>query len=342
LFLLEYFALSHYSQKMLGYEWNWGLATFLAQVLYTVGSLSTIGPTELGALLVFGRPVKELGSGLVFIPFGICSLEKETRLVIQDELPTDPDKIFRPGKEESELNIADPKYKDFKPPIRIPFGYPDKEGLENEDPLDNRVTAEVVPVIRWKITKGKYLTFLTTIGSREDARRQMEDTTVATLMEAFAQITPAVALKGLKAHNENLKKKLIESVVGWGIEIIDAEVKAINFNRSLNEAITSVPEADLEKHAKILIAEGERRKLELEGEGAGAAEKAILDGRTEGLVQMAKKLGVNPELVLSALTAQSITDNPSDKVIIAGSEGFTNLAAMAGAIGETIKKGGSK
>jgi regulator of protease activity HflC (stomatin/prohibitin superfamily) len=328
LFLCEYFVLSNHSYKIFDSKYNIGLVVFLLQVLYTIDSLKSIGPTELGALLVFGRPVKELRSGLVFIPTGICSLKTETRLVVQDELPADPEKIFRPKEDESEIKIP----KGFKPPIRITFAY--RKG-EDSDPLNNRITAEVVPVIRWKIID--YLKFLAKIGSKEEARRQMEDAAVENLLENLAKITPSDALKNLEKPNKELKKALEMAVEDWGIELRGAKIKSINFNRELNEAITEIPKADLKREATILTAKGEKKKRELEGKGAGAAEKAVLSGRTKGLVDMAEKLGVKPELVLSALTAQSITDSESNKVIIAGSKGFADIAAMAGAIGETVK-----
>jgi len=92
-FIAEYFWLSNYSMSttflQAEFKWNWGLATFLAQILYTLISLRMVGPTELGALLLFGKPICEVSSGLVFVPFGISQLKKETRLTIQDELPSE-------------------------------------------------------------------------------------------------------------------------------------------------------------------------------------------------------------------------------------------------------------
>ena len=43
----------------------------------------------------FGKPINEVESGLVFVPMGICSLVKETALIIQEQYPDDPRKCGR-------------------------------------------------------------------------------------------------------------------------------------------------------------------------------------------------------------------------------------------------------
>jgi regulator of protease activity HflC (stomatin/prohibitin superfamily) len=347
LFIAEIFWLSNYSlsKTLLGkeLEWNWGMAAFLVQVFYTLVSFKTVGPTELGAKLFFGKPLYEVSSGLVFIPFGIFQLKKETRLTIQDEIPADPQHIFR--REDTEIVPSG-----FFPPIRIPFGFAIKEKKlrelkiqvsddsddkkkyrkldlfpPKEDPLNIRVTAEVVSVIRWQIKN--YIQFLITIGNREEARRQMEDCTVGSLTREFAKITPAVALANLGTYGLALKYEIEQRIEGWGIEFKNAQIKTINFHRDLNTAIGSVPEAEFKKKTNII-----------EGQGLGAKEKAILIGRTDGLKQMAKDLKIDGSIVLGAETARAITQNPGQKTIIAGPKGFSDLIATASAIGENFKK----
>ncbi len=340
--LAEIFWLSNYSKSVSLFEielkWNWGLATFLTQIIYVLISIRMVGPTELGAKLFFGKPLYELSSGFVFVPFGICQLEKETRLTIQDEIPADPQHIFR----KEDVEIVPPG---FFPPIRIPFGF--KKGIKElekiklvtsegekeldltafpeDDPLDIRVTAEVVPVIRWKIKN--FIRFLTTIGSRTEARRQMEDRAISSLTREFAKITPAVALANLGRYSMSLEYEIEKRITGWGIELEDVQVKVINFNRSLNTAIASVPIANLT-----------REKDRLEGEGLGAKEKATLFGRTEGLKQMANELQIHGSAALGAETARVITQNPGQKTIVIGSSGFSELVGIASAIGESFKK----
>lgn len=306
-------------------KWNWGLAIFLSLVLYTIASFRKIGPTELGARLFFGKPIDQVSSGFVFVPFGIFSLEIAPAVFIQEELPSDPENIFR-----GEGTIPEGKF----PPIRIPFGLPTEE---NDDPYDHRMTQEVVPVITWRIVD--FVKFLTTVGNVKDAKKQMEDTAVAMLTEAFAKITPAVALKEMETHSQNLNNSINDIVDDWGIELKSARIKAINFNHELNTAILGIPQATVKAKAAIITAEADKRKAILAGEGKGGAEKAELSGRSAGTKKMMDDLGLSANAILAAETARAITNNPGQKTIIAGSGGFNDLATVGTVLGETLKTG---
>lgn len=319
---LEYSWFSKHEEVIFGIEWNWGWAIFFAQILYTIFSFRTVGPTELGAILFFGKPIKVVSSGLVFVPLGVCQLAKETRLTIQDELPGDPEKIYRGDG---------PAPAGMFPPIRIPFANKPK----GEDPLYRRVTAEVIPVIRYRISD--YILFLTTIGSIEAAKKQMEDSTIALCMRELTKIPVAEALIGLQEFNQKLQETIENLVHPWGVEVRTAQIKLINFHHDLNQAIANVPEAEFEAKVLAKKAEGEKRKRQLEGEGNGLAEQAILSGRTAGFEEMAKKLKIKSELVLNAETARAITSNPGQKTIIVGPQGFADIVGIATAIGENLK-----
>lgn len=310
-----------------GEEWNWGWAIFFAQLLYTIFSFKTVGPTEIGAKLFFGKPVQAVKPGLIFVPLGIFKLKKETGLTLQDELPGDPEKIYREDG---------PAPAGMFPPIRIPFANTPK----GDDPLYRRVTAEVIPIIRYKISD--YLLFLTTIGSIEAAKKQMEDSTIALCMRELTKIPVADALISLQKFNHELQKTIEKLVHPWGIEVKTAQIKLINFHHDLNQAIANVPEAEFAAKVLAKKAEGEKTKRQLEGEGDGLAGKAILDGRTEGLKKMKNDLGLTPDLVLSAETARAITQNPGQKTVIVGTKGFADLIGIATGIGKTLKDDGGE
>lgn len=328
-FAVEYFYFSRQKTMIINEEWNWGWVIFFTQTLYTIFSFKIVGPTELAAILFFGRPIKSVSSGLIFVPLGICQLAKETRLTIQDEIPADPEHIFR-GDGATPPNMF--------PPIRIPFN----DRPEGDDPLSRRITAEIVPVIRWRIKD--YICFLTTIGSRQEAKRQMEDATVGLCMRELPHKTVAEALIGLKDFNIELQKTIEEMVEKWGIHTETAQIKQINFHHALNDSISSVPEAEFKAKATVKTAEAEKKKRSLEGAGSGAAEKAILDGRTEGIENMAKKLSIASSIILNAETARAITNNPGQKTVITGVKGFSDLIGIATGIEKTLKdeEGGKK
>ncbi len=331
-----------------GYElvWGWGYFIFSMQFLYTLKSLKTIGPTELGARLLFGKPINPLSSGLAYIPWGICQLVKETGLTVQDEIPTDPQHIFR-----GDGPVPEGQY----PPIRIPFGPPKtaeelkkmkittEEGESlvippKDDPLNIRITVEVVPIIRWRIID--YIKFLTTIGCKEEASRQMEDSAIGSITREFTKVTPAVVLANIGIYNRKLQEEIQKRIENWGMILETAQVKTINLHHTLNEAIGSVPRATLSAEVVVIDAKATKKELKLHGEGEGAAEKAVLAGRTNGLSGMAKDLNVPAGIVIGAETARAITSNPGQKTIVAGTSGFKEIMAVGTAIAATVKGGG--
>lgn len=318
-----------------GDKYGYGTMMFYALLLYTAASLRIIGPTELGCRLFFGKPIDNVSSGLTFTPLWVCELITETRLVIQDELPTEPDKIYRGGTND-EFGRTVPKELQslgWKPPIRITFSDRNKESEDPElmigenDPYDRRLTAEVVPVVRWRIDD--FVIFLKTIGSINSARKQMEDTCVKTFTEKLTKVSPAVALRRIEEYSKELQTVIENLVQLWGIRIENAQIKAINFSQTLNAAVQDVVVQERKMQANIL-----------EGKGLGGKEKAKIDGRTDGLKKMMGDLSVKGEVVIGAETARAIAgegDKSSQRTIIAGSSGFIDLIGAATAIGESLR-----
>lgn len=331
LFVLT-FSFSFSSITIFGMEWNWGLATFLAVILYTIASMRKVGPTELGARIFLGRPVDEVSSGFVFVPVGIFELKLETRLIIQAEFPADPEYIYR--KDDMSGAIPPGKF----PPIRIPFGIPKNQGgnILDRDPLRMRLIEEVVPIVRFRVKN--YIMFLTTIETVDKALVQLQDLCVAILSREFGRVTPAAVIANYAKYNKLLTKEIQESVSSWGIELESAKVKVINFSHDLNKAVQQIAENTAKGKAHVIEAEGLKKAAILEGEGRGSAEKAELDGRTAGLKNMMDTLALKGGEVLGAETARGITNNPGQKTVIVGADGFGKLAAVAGTIlGETLK-----
>jgi len=352
LFVVEY---SFWGYKMTIMEeevQNLGKIILYAQILYTLASLRIVWATELGMRLLFGRPTNLLSHGLAFIPLGFCQLSKETRLTVEDELPADPEHIHRVKLGEPEVVPPELRKLGYVPPIRVTFGYPNKDsGIPTDDPLNERITAEVVIIIRWRIAN--FGEFLTTIGSRRESRRQLQDIAVSTLFPLFAKVTPAEVLKNLGEYNRALEEGVRLLMAGkitsggqtvndedarpWGTVLANAQVKEIGFGHELNKSIEGVPKAKLEKAAIIHLAKADKEKRRLAGEGDGSAEEATLRGRTAGLLTMSKSLGVSGASVLGAETARGITDNPGQKTIVAGVGGIKELVAVATTVGEALK-----
>lgn len=317
------------------------LVILLVALVYLAASLKIVGPKEKGCVLVFGKPWKNVDSGIRLVPFGVCSLVTETSLVIQDELPTDPEKIYRGSEGDPDGSTVPPELQaqGMRPPIRVTFSGSNAESqteiaagrIAKDDPFDRRLTGEVVPVIRWKILSMK--TFIQNIGSVDEARKQMEDQCVTAFTEKLTKVSPAVALLRINQYSGDLQTLLRRMTTSWGVSIETAEIKAIRFSKTLNAAVQNVVVKEREKQASIL-----------EGQGAGGKEEGILNGRTAGLKKMRDDLGVTGDAVLAATTARAIAgegDKSGQKTIIAGSGGFTDLVGIGAAIAKSFddKKG---
>ena len=307
-------------------------------LLYLAASLRIIGPTNLGCILIFGRPWINVFSGIVLVPLGICSLVEETRNTFQDELPAEPEKIYRGSDKDPEGISMPPELQalGMRPPIRVTFSGRNEESesahIAEDDPYDRRLTEEVVPIIRWRIDDFKK--FLKMVGTVSEARKQMEDICTATFTEHLTKVSPAVALLRLNHYSAVLKGAIELLVSGWGIHIQNAQIKALRFSKALNTAVQNV-----------VVAERNKKTAILDGEGIGGKQKAILDGRTDGMKKMATDLEVKGDAVLGAETARAIAgegDKSSQRTIIAGSGGFVDLVGTAAAIAKSFaEKGGA-
>lgn len=309
---------------------NWGFTMMIITITYILASIRMVDAQEVGAVFFFGKPLFNVNPGLYIVPLGICELKRETGLVIQMELPANPEYIFL-GDE--------PKIPDgFFAPIRVTFiGHADLpddlknagviEVADKNDPLNkNRLTAQVVPIVRFIIPRDKYIEFYKTIGNIEEAKKQLLDQTVAIFTQDLSRVTVAVALKNLEIFSKRFEKELDKVVKTWGADFKNANIKAIQFTHNLNNSISGVNMAEFVAKAQ-----------KLEGQGEGDKQKAIIDGRAEGLKKMMGDLNVSGEIVLGAETARGITSNPGQKTIIAGSRGFTDLAGIVAGLGEAVK-----
>lgn len=316
-----------------GTEWNLGLLVWTIGIVYFAAGFRVIDPENWAGVLVLGWPTIAISGKFVFTMPGISTLAVFTRGSIQIEIPTEPENIFR-----DEDNIPVPPGK--KPPVRITFA----QGTKKEDPLEQRITAEVSAFARYRIEKpwDFYVRIAASSNIADgnpytEANKQLEDMIVSLLQERLTKMTVARAYKTLDKTNDALDNHLREKTSHWGIVIIDVRIKTFGFGHDLNRAIQKVPESKANKQSTINNAEAEKQRLVLEGEGRGKAIQAELDGRGDGLKNMATKLGVEPREVLGAETARDIGNSPSTKIVV-GTDGLKQLVGAGVAIAESAKK----
>ncbi|MFA6273177.1 MAG: SPFH domain-containing protein [Candidatus Paceibacterota bacterium] len=338
-------------------ELNAGYIIIAVQLLYAALSIKIVGPTELGGILLFGDPRCEVESGLVLVPFAICELKKETRLVIQRQFPGEPEEVDKSSTDQNTRS-------GMVQPIRVPTASP--EAVDNEfkadmtafkdEPINNRMTPEVSIIVRFQIRKGSYLRFLTNIGTLDSAIKQMRDTTETVTGIEFAKRTPPLIIRDRGKINNSLKDS-VEILVGekpnsepeesWGVNVINVQLVDVDFGKTVNEQLRNVIAKKLEKQQTITTAEGARQARELEGAGEksyltdkglgdAAAREALLKAEAAGIDALRKVTGTKAgQLALHLKVIQTALQS-ANYSIIPGSELYSSI----GGIMEMAKKVG--
>mgnify|MGYP001586262023 CR=1 FL=1 len=203
-------------------------------LLYLGSSFGTVKPKEVGMLTYFDKPLKDLEKGLYFAPLWVYDVDIEVGTVFQDELPADPQNIYR--------GDSNPPTGMF-PPIRVKFGQPDPTDKTHEgDPYNVAMVAEIPIVVEWWVES--LMKFRQKFGSIENARKIFADKAAQVFGDKFATMTPAKATAHLGTVSSELENKLRIDVADAGIGIRDAYAKPIVFSHELNTSVVGVSIAD--------------------------------------------------------------------------------------------------
>lgn len=297
-------------------QWNWGWTILSIIFLHFSLSFRTVGPKSLGAVLLFGRPLYQVKSGLVFVPFIVCQLAKETKLVIKEQFPAEPEFVDKSGDD------TKPAKDGFVKPIRVTtasrdmISDNDKGRIEKfkDHPLNEIMTLEPSVVVRFQIRGDDFISFLTNIGSVEHVVSQMRDTVDSVLNIEFPKRTPALIIIDKEDINRELKEK-IEILVGeipdpknpnsfkpeesWGINVINVQLADVDLSKTINTSLRDVADSKLLRTASITKAEGDKKVRELAGEaekkfetdrgdGVASARRSFLEAEAEGLEKISK------------------------------------------------------
>lgn len=323
-----------------------GLTFVCTIILHVAASIRSVGINQVAGILFAGRYLRDVGPGITFVLFGICTLSKDRADTVEDEHPA-PARLIHRVKEGEPENIEPGKFA----PVRITFA--DAKG-DSEDALDKRLTVEVSFITRYRIRDyRKFLRVVTTLGA---AKKSLEDVGFALLMEEFSKVSLADAQEGMgdaerhvtengttvmkmtKGYNSRLQDALNVATKNWGIVLEMAKVLPFGNSRELNTALMQVPEAILTAKATVIKADADMIERTRRGEGDGAGEKARLTGRAEGSKTMKDTLGIDPELVIASETARSITEKPGGAIILGGGAGFKDIIGTAQTIAESLRK----
>lgn len=306
-----------------GWDIDLGWLLVSALGIYTVASLRSVNKDEIGGLIFFGKPLKQIGPGLHFAPLGLLRIETVPSTAIDIRIPGPQDKAYR-GE--------DPPPPGMFVPVRITF----KKNDGSEDPLNQRITAELYIFVRAKIKN--VMKFWPNIGTVDEFRKEIADTVISAATAILNQKTAAEALlsfeeisKVITTAIEGLIGENSDDPNGWGIDILSARVETMGFNHSLNKAISGLPEAALTAQAVKETAGGEKQRLTLEGEGRAAAEKSLLEAQAEGLAKKASSLEMKGRELLALQTLMDALKE-GKQVVISGPDGLSNLLKMSQAV----------
>lgn len=256
------------------YGTNTGAVLLSLVASYLMFSFTIVNIDEASMMTEWGKPVGNKPAGWYFTPLGVVKIRKEKGTIFQDELPADPEKIYR-----GDGNPPDGMF----PPIRVKFGQKNSadRALE-EDPYNIPMVAEVVPVVSWHIDDAT--TFFRVMGDVGNCRKNMADKAVELFADKLAHMTPAKAALRLSKISQKLEIKLKAETATWGIVIDDAYIKPIIFAHELNDAVVKVKIADQNAKATVITAGAEKKKRIEEATGDAEAIKLKADADGHRLV----------------------------------------------------------
>lgn len=298
---------------------NVGIILLALEIIYLYLSFGKVEIDEVAVLFLWGRPIKELEPGLYIALLGIFSVRKEKGTFFNDELPSEPEKIFR-----EDGKIPDGMF----PPIRIKFGMPkeDDDEILKKDPYNVSIVADVVPVVSWRINNPIY--FFQKMDTISNCRSLLSDKAIATFGDDLSKMTPAKALLNLKEISRNLEEEVKKSTKDWGIEIKDAYLKPFNFSHALNDSVVNVVKAGQKSQETRITADAEEYKKKREGAGIAEAKRLLLEAEAIGLAKLAKISKTDEGKATLWMKTLSDAFEKAEYSIIPGGELFTSIAGI--------------
>lgn len=300
------------------------------QIIVGLFSFGKMTIDEVGYLSFLGRPLVKLEAGPYYkIPF-LMEAFKLSGATFQDELPAEPEKIFRRDDKEA---IPPGLF----PPIRIKFGPPDPKDADLVgNPYNKEMTVEVPVVVSWHIED--IIIFHSTAKTVDNMRKIMEDKAISLFNEEFANMTPAKASRVLKEIGDRLKIKLQNETSDKGIEIEDAYVKPFVYSHDLNKTVTQVSEEEQRAQMTLIKAAAEKKKRTDEGAGAAEARRLLLEAEAAGTKNLAELAKTDEGRIVLYMETLKTALEKAQYSIIPGSEAYNALSGMM----ETFKRIGGK
>jgi regulator of protease activity HflC (stomatin/prohibitin superfamily) len=137
-------------------------------------------------------------------------------------------------------------------PVKIDLRVITLEVPPQEVITNDNVTAKVSAVIYFQVIDARRA--VTTVLNYINATSQIAQTT---LRAALGQATLDELLSNREKINQNLQKIIDEQTEPWGIKVAVVEIKDVELPSTMQRAMAKQAEAEREKRAKIINADGE-------------------------------------------------------------------------------------
>jgi len=283
---------------------------------YIFFSIRPIEPDQNAAIYFWEKPWYTVGpGGFAFVPPIFSTMDIYPSKVIQMEIPGEPEEIQKSDQDNIQAGKVAP-IRIPQPPAETAVWYKDdgkcitwseyKEQFKDQkdvmeslvnDPLNARITSEPSGILRFKLPKEKLFQFKQTIGSMEEARRQLSDGFVQTLQSFLARVTVDHANKITPIINNALKLNLQKHVGlnpdspdAWGIKIIEASLKIIDPGEHVNIAIAEAASAQSTRKKTIELAEGEAQKVRLTADADAYRQEKMGTAEAARITSVAKAM----------------------------------------------------
>lgn len=319
---------------------------FLPILAYIIAGFRMVGTDEVAGADFFGLPVIQFKRGPKWIPRLILNLNKEKSTFVQSEFPGDADHI-QWSDEKTPLDPGKVR------PIFVLTG----ENPDGKLPTDVQMTIGISVLAKFQLVHERFFDLIANVSPVDDQQkadirktltggenvsdlmlevvRHLRDTSTAIMGEIAGQLSYNEITSHLHLVNKLLHLRLEKTILTWGVRIVECRVTKTNPGHDFNEKIQKRAAAKAERDNLATVAEGERTKRILEGEGDAAAEQALLEARAKGYAKIAEVAKTDEgRVAISADVAGKLAESDSNTIVV-GTDGIKELVGLV----TTIKKG---
>jgi len=339
--------------------WNWGTAILFVQILYVGLSLKSVGPTDFGAVLLFGKPIYPINSGLNLVPWKLSKAIVVTKNIIQIVIGTpQTNREDKPVSIEDETGLA--TILRDEEPFRVttadisdlPNASPEEKASLN--PLHKTLTVDPLVILTFRVKD--VLLFLENIGSLEQLMKISSQTARGVLQRVAGQNTLARILGNLhditqeignameerlgeKKPDEKKTKGGKENLPDCGINFMTAMIASLGINHDTNKKIAENVQAGFKASTVAKESEGDATRIRNLGNATAGAEKALLTARAAGVKLLGESAStpggahaLSIEGLREAVARGNVTILPADLGILTGASAIAEALRQQGVV----------